>query len=278
MLYKPKTIEDHILSLLKGGSLGTTDLLSQIKEVRPTTTKQALYQTLRKLKKEEVVVLRSKLVSLSHIWINKMSEYFSGAQGSYGSSTEPSEDFLKLEDGEKISYTFKSPEHTDMFWGHAFGILSNRVSKSIFIYNPHEWFIVAREESEKHLFQEIVKKDKELNVLVGNRDDIDKEQGIWFSENNIQYFATVDKIFDKRNYYLNIFDDFIIEAWLDEKTTQEIDKFYKEENTLNESSKQRLISVISNKGKNKLTISRNARRSAKLKNIFKKYFLIKVEK
>ncbi|MBP7846319.1 MAG: hypothetical protein KA007_02660, partial [Candidatus Pacebacteria bacterium] len=71
------------------------------------------------------------------------------------------------------------------------------------------------------------------------------------------------------------FDDFIIEAWLDEKTTQEIDKFYKEENTLNESSKQRLISVISNKGKNKLTISRNARRSAKLKNIFKKYFHIR---
>lgn len=258
--------------------MGTTDLLLKIKEIRPTTTKQALYQTLRKLKKEEVVVLRSKLVSLSHIWINKMSEYFSDAQSSYGSSTEPSEDFLKLEDGEKISYTFKSPEHTDMFWGHAFGILSNRVSKSIFIYNPHEWFIVAREESEKHLFQDIVKNDKELNVLVGSRDDIDKEQGVWFAENNIQYFATQDKIFDKRNYYLNIFDDFIIEALLDEKTTQEIDKFYKEENTLNESSKQKLISIISNKGKNKLTISRNARRSAKLKNIFKKYFLIKVEK
>lgn len=278
VIQKPNTIEDYTLSLLQEGPLGTTDLLHKLQEARTGTTKQALYQTLRKLKKEEVVVLRSKLVSLSHIWINKMSDYFSLAQRAYGASTNPSEDFLKLEDGEKISYTFKSPEHTDMFWGHAFGILSERVLKSIFIYNPHEWFIVAREESEKHLFKEIKKNNKELNILIGTRNNIDVEQGSWFKENNIQYFATEDKIFEKRNYYLNIFDDFIIEAYLDEEIAKDLDQFYKNETTVDDHNKNKLLSIISKKGKNKLTISRNTRRASKLKTLFKKYFFIKIDK
>ena len=67
MIYSPKTIEEHILSQLQVGALGTVQLLAKIEEVRAGTTKQAFYQALRKLKEEEVVIVRSKRVSLSHL-------------------------------------------------------------------------------------------------------------------------------------------------------------------------------------------------------------------
>ncbi len=276
MINKPKTIEDYVLSTLQKGSVGTIPLLSQIQGVRPGTTKQAFYQALRKLKKEEVVVIYAKRVSLSNLWINKMSEYFTQAKRNYSSSESPSEDFLALSDGEKISYTFRDPHTTDIFWGHAFHILAEQTRNNpICIYNPHEWFIIAREESEKALFLDIKSRGQKLLVLIGNKNKIDIETGKWFDGNALQYFATEDKLFDKNNYYVNIFGDFIIEAWIDQTTADEIDTFYKNNESMTEQSLKNLREIVSRKGKNKLTICKNKRKADKLRSIFKKYFLVK---
>lgn len=276
MLNRPKTIEDYILSALQKGPLGTVPLLTQIQSIRPGTTKQAFYQALRKLKKDEVVVIYSKRVSLSNLWINKMSEYFNQARRNYSVGESPNEDFLALSDGEKISYTFKDPHTTDIFWGHAFHTLAEQNKNNpVCIYNPHEWFIIAREESEKILFNDIKDRGQKLLVLIGNRNKIDIETGKWFDGNALQYFATDDKVFDKNNYYVNIFDDFIIEAQIDQATADKIDTFYRNTESVSEQSLNELKEVISRKGKNKLTISRNKRKADKLRSIFKKYFLVK---
>jgi hypothetical protein len=276
VIYKPKTIGDHILSLLQKGSLGTGKLLKKVQEMRPGTTKQALYQILRKLKTDEVVVMRSKQVSLSHIWINKMAEYFKDAQRAYTAHETPSEDFLGLADGEKISYTFKSPAHTDMFWGHAFGILAE-VTKNdpLYIYNPHEWFILAREESEKILFNELREKKKQIYMLIGHNDALDVSSKKEFENEFTQYYASEKKLFPKENYYVNMFGEYVIEAWIDENVALQIDLFYKETNVFDENAEKKIKSIVEQKGKNKLSISRNKRKAEKLKNLFKKYFHIK---
>lgn len=276
MLNKPKTVEDHILASLQVGSKGTTELLEELQAVRVGTTKQAFYQSLRKLKKEEVAVVYGKRISLSNIWINKMSEYFSLARKSYSIGESPSENFLSLSDGEKISYTFKDPHTTDIFWGHAFHVLAEQVHDSpICIYDPHQWFMIAREESEKTLFMDIKSREQKLLVLIGNKNKIDIETGKWFDGNALQYFATEDRLFDRNNYYLNIFGDFIIEAQIDQTTANEIDAFYQTSESINEQSLNKLKEIVSRKGKNKLTISRNKRKAEKLRGIFKKYFLVK---
>ncbi len=277
MIYNPRTVEDNILSLLQKGSIGTAELLTKVQANRPGSTKQALYQALRKLKKEEVVVMRSKQVSLSHIWINKMTHYFKEAGRAYGETTEPSEDFLKLRDGEKVSYTFQSPEITDIFWGHAFSILSGLTRKDIpiCIYNPHEWFMVARVESEKHLFQTIKENGKQLLVLVGNSDPIDILVRSEFDGNLLQYHTEKGMYAIKEGSYVNIFGDFIIEAVLDDRTNAKIDAFYKNTSEITLETKEQLKQIVTEKGKTKLTISRNPRKADKLRRIFRRYFLIK---
>lgn len=275
MIYKPKTVEDHILVQLQKGTLGTTDLLARIQSVRKGTTKQALYQILRKLKKDEVVILRSKMVSLSHIWINKMTEYFTSAQKYYSTSEHSNEDFMKLIDGEKISYTFKNPNASDIFWGHAFGILSeNTKNEPIYIYDPHEWFMLVRNESEKHLFEEVVKSRKQLFVFIDNKDPFDVQLKSEFDGKMVQYHAQKIRLFKKENYYVNIFGDFILEAWIDEKVSKDIDNFYKTYSSLTEESKNVLNKIVQQEGRNKISISRNKRKSATLKKKLSKYFYI----
>lgn len=262
------------MSLLGESSLNTTKTFGLVGKIRPGTTKQTFYQALRKLKREEVVVVRGRNISLSHIWIQKMSEFFDEAKRNYSGITGIGEDFLLLDEGEKVSYAFKNPHTTDIFWGHAIAILEKHMKHGVpvCIYNPHEWFLIVRRRSEEKLFEQIVNSEKKLLILVGSRDPLDIHIGKTIHNPQIQYYASADVDFGKRNYYVNILGDYIIEAWLDQNASRAIDMFYKNNNNLNDVRGETLSDIVSRKGKNKLSISRNAKRAEKLRNIFKKSF------
>lgn len=275
-ILNPTSIEEQIVSLLQKNSLTGARLLEEIKKDRPKTTKQAVYVALRVLRSGEIVVKHRKLFSLSSVWIIKMTEFFHMARYFYTKTRTADEGFLSLEDGDRISYTFKNPNIADIFWGHAFDILSEvtLLTEPVYVYNPHEWFLHARHDSEKAIFDRITKTGKQVLVIGGGNTSLDKSLTKEFDGKISQYYPTDEVIFEKRNYYLNIFDDFIIEAWIDENVAKKIDIFYQTTSTWNEDSKSVLKKIIETEGKNKLTISRNKRRADKLKKVFKKYFHI----
>lgn len=276
VIYDPQTIKEYTLSLLKDGSLSTTDLLEKIQNKRSGTTKQGFYQVLRKLKKEEVVVVAGKRASLSHLWIKRMSEYFDEAKSLYVSERIPGDYFLSLEDGEKVSYTFKSPAVSDVFWGHVFGLLAKKNNQEpVYLYNPHEWFILARTESEVELFDEITKNGRQLFLLAGNNTPIDKYVSKFFDGEFGQYHTLEKGIFEKENYYINMFGDFIIEAWIEKDVAEKVDTLFKEAESFNEEFRTKLQEIVGKKSKTKITISLNKRKADKLKKKFGKYFYIK---
>lgn len=275
-ILNPTSIEEQIVSLLQKNSLTGARLLEEIKKDRPKTTKQAVYAALRVLRSGEIVVKHRKLFSLSSVWIIKMTEFFHMARYFYTKTRTADEGFLNLEDGDRMSYVFKNPNVADMFWGHAFDILSEitPLAEPVYVYNPHEWFLLARHDSEKAIFDRITKTGKQLLVIAGGNTNLDKSLTKEFDGKISQYYPTDEVIFEKRNYYLNIFDDFIIEAWIDEDVARKIDNFYQATPTWNKETEAILKKIIEIEGKNKLTISRNKKRAEKLKKVFKKYFHI----
>jgi hypothetical protein len=77
-------------------------------------------------------------------------------------------------------------------------------------------------------------------------------------------------------FYFNTYGDYIIEVTLDPKTQKSIDDFYKSYTIWNDDAKARLNFIVSHmKGRNKLTISRNAKKAEKYKKLFRKYFPVK---
>jgi hypothetical protein len=78
-------------------------------------------------------------------------------------------------------------------------------------------------------------------------------------------------LFEARNYYLNIFGDYTIEARIDEKTAERVDRLYEEATQWDNSVEGKLRGLVS-EGKTVITISRNKKKADKLKKLFVPYF------
>ncbi len=274
MFPKALKIEDLILQVLENGEENTKSLIEKIRISRPNTSKQAIYKALKKMRQDEIIVQTREQAALSDVWLKKLMDFIERAQLNYKTTVNPGINFLNLKQGEKMTYTFKTFEATDMFWAHAFGVLSEVMPESVplYLYNPHEWFLLARPDSEVFLFEGLKKTGKQLFVMAGNKDPLDLYAAKYFDGKTLQYYATDNSPFPKSNYYVNVFGDFLIEVWLDEKTTEAIDAFYKNTKMLDEEAKRNLLEIIARKGRNKLVINRNKRKADKIRNIFKRYF------
>lgn len=271
-LTKPQTIEEGILSLLSDKAYTGQELLTNTQKIKPGFTKQALYQLLHKLTEREIVVKHGKQFSLSQVWIQKMNDFFSIAAKQYGTN-EQGADFLSLSDGDKVTYTFKNPTEADRFWGHAFNILSKLLQQKepLYIYNPHEWFLFARKESEVFLFEELRKKRQQVWLICGDTTPLDMYAKKFFDGSILQYHMTKQKFFEKRNYYLNIFGDYSIEGRIDEETAKKVDYLYTNANSWSIEIEDKLKNLV-DQGKTTITISRNKHKVEKLKRLFTPYF------
>lgn len=278
-LFPKHSLESSIIVLLQKQSWIIVELITELKKIRPKLSKQAVYQVLRNLKKSEIVIVGSKTVSLSSLWIDRMYEFFAAAKYSYegvNSNDSLTENFLKMEDGDRIVYEFKNPAATDIFWGHASNILRSIMPTNtpMLIYEPHNWFLLARESIEREIMDRSAAEGHPFYVYIPATTLLDKYTKSLFSKphschlENIHYF--------KENFYINTHGDYIIEVVIDPKTQSQIDKFYNTYTTWDADAASEIKRIVSHmKGRNKLTISRNAKKAEKYKKIFKKYFLIK---
>lgn len=271
---EPKKIDDYIIHLLQKGPLKIVELIEKIKKSRPSTTKQGVYKAIRDLKKIETIVVHEKHVSLSSVWLLDWSNYISLAQHFYKTSNQSDNSFLSLGEGEKMQFTFKSFVLTDAFWSHAFQTLVEVSSPKnpVLIYNPHEWFLIAREVNETKLFEFIKNRGQQLGVAVGNQTLLDKMVRKHFDGVECMYDMLPDPLFEKTNYYVNIIGDYLIEVTLDQNISKEIDNFYNSHEVVGEKEKNELLDIVNKKSKNKFVISRNKRKTDLIKRKIAKNF------
>jgi hypothetical protein len=273
----PKRIEEYVLKHLQAGPVLMLDLVKMIKEDRPNTTKQAVYAAIRGLKKNEQLLTYKGVASLNLTWLNSMVSYFDFAKHNYIEGEAGQGGFIDLEDREKIKYYFNNPIRADIFWTHALYLLAerSRPNEPVFIYNPHEWFMLARNENEQNIFKTINRGGRKILLTAGGNSFLDKYARKFFDNDLSQYYAKEKPMFNENNYYLNIVGDFLIEVWLDKKVADKIDKFYQEVLAWNEEAAEKLQKILSAEGRMKLAISRNHGKAEKIKNSLKKEFMLK---
>lgn len=273
---KSKNIEELILYHLQKGSVVILKLIEQIKTNRPNTTKQGVYATLRKLKKEEKVLIHNGQASLNIKWVQQMSEYFAKTQYYYTHHDTGDGNFISLDDREKIEYHFQNPIVADTFWTHALYILLDITPQQspLFLYNPHEWFLIARRENELAFIKDTKEKGRLFLMVVGDKEPLDKTISGDFDGTNSQYYMSEKPFFKKKNYYINILGDFIIEVWIDSLVAQKIEDIYKNSSKLTNEVKEEMVKILEMKGRTKIVISRNNKKSERLQKMFKKYFYI----
>jgi hypothetical protein len=142
----------------------------------------------------------------------------------------------------------------------------------IYLYNPHQWFLLARTESETLLLKQGEDEGHPWYQYIAHKTPLDDFTKSFFKKPNLAH--TQAKHYFKENYYVNIFGDFLIEVVLDPKTEQAIDNFYQTHTQWNIQAQDEITKIVSHiKGRNKLTISRNAKKSGKIKKMLGKYFV-----
>jgi hypothetical protein len=276
-LDKPRRIEEYILKHLQNGPALMLDLVEKLKIDRPNTTKQAVYAALRGLKRSEQIVTYKGVASINLTWLNSMVNYFNLTKINYIKGSVSDGDFVNLEDRDKIKYYFQSPIKADIFWTHALYLLTERIEKNepVYIYNPHEWFLLARKENELELFNNISRKGHRLLLTVGNDSFLDRHVNKYFDNNFSQYHVRSKQLFNENNYYLNIIGDFLIEVWMDKKVSDKIDGLYQEAKSFNKDVDEELKRIVGMESKMKIVISRNHKKAEKIKSSLKRHFVLK---
>jgi len=275
-LDKPKRIEDYVLRYLQPGPILMLDLVKKVQSDRPKTTKQAVYAALRMLKKNEQIITYKGTASLNLSWLNSMVNYFAFAKSSYVKGDSAQGSFIDLENKEKIKYYFNSPTKADIFWTHALYLLVERseTKEPIFIYNPHEWFLLARYNNENEIFKTVTRKGHRLLLTVGENTFLDRYIKNNFNNESNQYHSLEAPLFKERNYYINIIGDFLIEVWLDQNMSDKIDNFYTKTTKWDEDKLAELKDIITVESRMKIVISRNQQKAEKIKKSLKKYFVL----
>lgn len=275
----PISIEDYIISLLRDGPVGTVELILRIKKYLPKATKQAVYAALRKLKSQEVVVVHNKEASLSVQWLRKLELFVNIAAERSFDAESRSNGILALSDGDRIAYRFKNAHLLDSFWWHASALLleTQSTQEPVYIYHTHEWFLHARRSTELDFIRYIRSKHRTLFLAVSRNTPLDKLAAKDFDGNTAQYYMYPTPPFPKNNYYLNVFNDYIFEVWLDKNMSSELDALYQNTKTVVPSVLEQIKPLTSRAGKSRMVISRNVKRAEQLKKLLGKHFFIPKE-
>lgn len=267
-----RSIESHIIKLLQISPLVTIDIINKIKKIRPNTPKQSIYLALRKLTHKEIVVTHKKIVSLHKIWIARMKDFF--IQADAQSAGHDKTGLLQIQEKESITYRFNSLLALDMYWAHAFTVYLNSLLKNqaVLVYNPHEWFLIARKKSELSVMQEAKRRDIFWLCLIGGRGSLDREVKKYFNDEKTRCYL-LEKPLLPDYYYMNCFGDFIIEVWIDEFAAKEIDRIYKTYTSIEGAAGELQKIIESKEYSHKMKISKNSSKAKKFDTMFKKYFM-----
>ena len=82
------------------------------------------------------------------------------------------------------------------------------------------------------------------------------------------------KLFPSENYYLNIIGDYIVEVWLDTECEKRMQHLYSSTKKYSDSVQYELQSIIEERGKTKLVVSRNIKKAERLKKKLLKFFFV----
>lgn len=275
-LNNKNNISSIVLNILRDGPVKISDLIVKIKEIRKGTTKQGIYKVLSKLLNDEIIVISKKVVSLNILWLDKMYEFFTLAENAYSKVSFAPGQILSLSDGDRIQYSFKTTVFADSFWNHTLLLLNKVIdpSEPLLIYNPHWWFIMGRENSEKILMRKITSYRQFLIAVAGNK-PLDKIMFKYFDNNMSQYYLIGKNLFGINNYYVNIMGDILIEVWLNKTVSRAIENIYNQYTSINNEVINKIQNVINMKNRSKIVISKNTKKLKRIKNKLEKFFYIK---
>ncbi len=271
MIFIENRLENKIIEDLSRGSVSSPVLISNIAK-NNGVTEQGVYKALAFLIENEIVTKNRKLVSLNTFWIEQLKIFTNRVSETY--NTTDFDNFLMLEDKEKLTYNFKNTTKLDIHWMHIVLLMLKRFQEQPFvIYNPHCWFMIERPHTESAFFVWINKNNKLMFFLIGGNNYLDKVVKKQTESKNIKIELDTEHRFQK-DKYIAIIGDYIIYTSYGSAFNQKMDTFFDSHNEINTDAISSLKNTLQSTSNSKITIERNKDKAIKLsKQITKNHYV-----
>ena len=264
-------IEEIVLSsLFHEGSLSVAALSTLIKKKRGVFTKQGLYRVLRKLKTEEKVVIYKGVISLNQLWVftlRSLTQKASGGNSVIGNIAE-------MKEGERIQLRLKGLDSIDRVWSDLFLSLEmfTPASLPLYLYNPHNWTILAREATDRVHIEQLEKKGRQTFLAIGSDTFLDKETVKLMKSKHVEcsIYAGMNE-----DTYIAVLGVFIFHIKFDAHTNLAVDHAFRESETIDELKEK--LRQLDTKAKGKIMVERETGKALAWKKKFAKHFYIRKE-
>lgn len=169
-----KHVREAVINHLISGPTPLNVLVENISIITHSSI-QAVYETVRALKKEEVITMYDKNVSLSLIFIQKEKDKLLFAEKIYLANKDIIEKLAH--DSSKITFHFKTISELDLFWTNIYTTLTYRVTGGAtrYLITPHDFFLYARSETDSFWVTSHITKAIDTRLVITHATTIDKE-------------------------------------------------------------------------------------------------------
>lgn len=274
MIFSNKTrIEEYIIEILDKGPQNGPSILEKATTLHGPTTKQAVYKVLRKLISDEVINKQGTHYSLNRVWLQKIHKF------SHGHISEPESvdisNVLNFEDGDSVTYNFKSPFLLDIIWGHLYDIVyeANPARQVVLNYHPHEWLILSRPETEKFWLSQFSQDKKMMLFTIGGSSFLDKRFKKEYSSNYVSINLSESYNLDS-NRYLAVLGDYVFEITTNKNFEKKVHELFEKVSNIDEINQKEIVELSKLKYRSKLKLSKNKKKADLWRTKFKKDFYI----
>ncbi len=260
-------IEEMILKHLSSGEqLSTDEVILGIRKVRGKVTNQGVYRVLRKLVREDKIVLYKSHVKINRLWVEALKYFAAGAH-----TNSIIGDILGLQEGEQLSLKLKGLAQIDRVWLDIFNSIEDRIANihPLYLSNPHNWSIILRKNTDTLQINKLNAKSRPVFLSIHGNSKLDKLTIQMLKKLGIHNCQTA-KASPKE--YIAVLDDVIIKIRFSAKSNARINSIFSNCMSTEEAYTE-LLQAESTVSAS-LTVERNSEKSKSIKKVLARDFYI----
>lgn len=266
-------LEESIIEALHNKSATGPILMGILEKENKNITKETFYRILRRLTNEEVINKQNGIYQLNRHWLQRIYR-FSKKHIEENQGIDP-DNILNFEEGDKIIYKFKNANLMGIYWAHTYDMLFDKHDPKIpiLVYHPHEWLIHTRTIAETFFLNRIKDDKKIVFFAVGGNTELDKSfKKEW--ENKFLQIGIGINYGLKHNEYINVLGDFIFKITMSKKFGDDIGKFFKTHNKIDDRNIIELEKICNKNDPAKMIFTRSHKEAEKWRTKYKKHFYV----
>jgi hypothetical protein len=261
MLCATETVEETIVELLRNQEMGGKKLRAELEKKGISVSSQAVYNALKKLTQQEVVLKKRTSYGLNYVWLKRLSAFSKVPSDSESSALFRLED---LHEGDSVTYHFKDLNSAGAFWMHIHQIILDSLmpNEIAALYSTNEWTSVVRAPQDMEWAETAAKSNKLTLFAIGKSNQHNKSYKSKYESGNLIISVGNDYGFPL-GYYLNVFNDYIVELIVPSSVEGKITQIFKE--ITKPADLRSALNAIDSKGlKIKLVIKKNHSQAKRL--------------